>query len=147
MNQETDRPDFVYSLQRTGCPKAWELSGETLSVLRAAVDSVNRLPRQLFDRKSERVLLGFLCGDLLEAAVMRALEREPSGLWLHRSSGHHSSRMPLAGVTLRAFEALLYVAKLQIVRPMSDARDQLDGALLFVFGFSIDVIEADGIPF
>lgn len=146
-----DEPPFEYSIRRADVYEIWDLGKDTdltMSAIRAATESLNRLPFVLFQRPRERLLIDFLCGDPLDDLIVRSLRLEAAEVFLWRkSSDRHKVIIPLSGITLRAFEALLYSAKFALERPQSIVRTRLDGGLLYVMGFSMHVIESDGIPF
>ena len=147
----TDEPPFYYYIRRSNVADIWELGKDTdltISAIRAATESRNRLPFPLFQRPRERLLIDFLCGDPLDDLVVRALRKDSSDIWLcRRSSDRHSVRIPLSDLTLEAFKALLYSAKFALERPQSIVRERLDGALLYCMGFSMLTIESDGTQF
>jgi hypothetical protein len=117
--------------------------GYTISVLRAAYDSAQQcLPQGVFTDTEPFVPL--LCGDPIQAGyVLQMAAREilgvhsKSGLWLVRKSTDQRCSMPLNGMALRAFEALLVVARLRICH---DPRP-IDAALMFVWGMPMKQID------
>jgi hypothetical protein len=149
-----DEPPFVYSLRRLQ-PESYfveqfELGSDsdaTVSLIRAAIESRQALPPGIFDGASERLLIDFLCGDPVDSDLSKSMWRKhkPS-LWICRGRSCITGKVPLIGLTQRAFEALLYQSRRLASQPHG-MTERLDGALLFTIGFSISHIEKNTIPF
>jgi hypothetical protein len=60
-----------------------------------------------------------------------------SGIWLCRVAEEESCKLPLSGLPLRIFEAMLLLARQQT----SGRKDLLDAALMFVWGMSMEQID------
>jgi hypothetical protein len=151
----TDEPPFVYSLRRIAPESAWVQEfalgpddGALITLIRAAIESRHVLPAGLFDNPCERLLIDFLCGDPLDFNdhVTMLTKHKPS-LWILRGRSVPTAKVPLVGLTQKAFEALVYLARLRLATNSSGATERLDGALLFSIGFSISHIEKNTIPF
>lgn len=152
-----DDPPFFYSIARPAVGDHLKADifalgaddGVVVSLIRAAIESRQCLPPGLFEHPEQRMLIDFLCGDPIDEELNIHTKRNAFlNVCLRR--GTNNSDIPtawirLAGRNLRAFEALLYLARLRFAEP--GYLDRLDGALLFCLGFSMDHIERNMIPF
>ncbi len=152
-----DEPPFFYSIARPAASdhikaEFFALGAHdevVVSLIRAAIESRTSLPPGLFESPEQRMLIDFLCGDPIDEELNKQDKRNVfMSVCLRRGTNNSNSPtawIRLAGRSLRAFEALLYLARLRLAEP--GYLDRLDGALLFCLGFSMDHIERNMIPF